>query len=88
MTGIISPLEEPGVDETAGLNDLAAVRDLVLKAHVDVVPDGGARRLDCGAAGECRAGAIGIRAHRFEHQAIGWQRNSKRTGRWKSAGDD
>ena len=39
MTGIISPLEEPGADETAGQNDLSAVRDLVLKAHVDVVPE-------------------------------------------------
>ena len=39
MTGIISPLEEPNVVETDGLYDLTAVRDLVLKAHIDVVPE-------------------------------------------------
>jgi hypothetical protein len=41
MTGIISPLEEPGVVETESeaFDDLGAVRELVLKAHADVVPE-------------------------------------------------
>ena len=39
MTGIISPLEESGVAEPEVFDDLSAVRDLVLKAHADVVPE-------------------------------------------------
>jgi hypothetical protein len=41
MTGLISPLEEPGVTEPEleAFDDLGAVRELVLKAHADVVPE-------------------------------------------------
>jgi hypothetical protein len=43
MTGIIAPLEiedaDPATPTDAPTGDLAAVRDLVLKAHPDVVPE-------------------------------------------------
>lgn len=39
MTGIISPLEELAPDPVEPPTDLEAIRDLVLKAHPDVVPE-------------------------------------------------
>ena len=39
MTGIISPLEDPEIEEPVEFDDLGAVRELVLRAHSDVVPE-------------------------------------------------